>query len=352
MINLIQWPGSDSRFPQTTASPPPPGEGAPQQAPVEAPVKKTRRRLFIKYVALFVAVVLLALSASGAFDVYFYYNEHKVSLIRIQREQAEAAAAKIGQFVKEIESQLGWTTQLPWSAGSIDQRRFDALRLLRQVPAITELAQLDATGKERLRVSRLAMDVVGSGTDLSKDPKFTEAVANKVYYGPVYFRRESEPYMTLAIAGTRRDAGRQRRRGEPQADLGRGLADQGRRARPCLRGRRAGPADRASGHQPGPAQYRHVAPARRCAPRAARRVRQPSRCRRPRISKGSAVLTAHAPVAPLGWLMFVELPIEEAYAPLWASLQRLSHDPAGGAGASPCSPACSWHAAWSGRSGR
>ena len=86
-------------------------------------------------------------------------------------------------------------------------RRFDALRLLRQVPAITELAQIDSTGKERLRVSRLAMDVVDSGLDLSKDPKFTEAVANKVYYGPVYFRRESEPYMTLSLAGTRKDAG-------------------------------------------------------------------------------------------------------------------------------------------------
>ena len=36
------------------------------------------------------------------------------------------------------------------------------------------------------------------------------------------------------------------------------------------------------------------------------------------------MLTASAPVAPLGWLMFVELPLEEAYAPLWASLQRLS----------------------------
>ncbi len=145
--------------------------------------------------------------SNGIFEVFFYYREHKAALIRIQHEQAEAAAAKIGQFVKEIESQLGWTTQLPWSAGSIEQRRFDALRLLRQVPAITELAQVDSTGKERLRVSRLAMDVVDSGLDLSKDPKFTEAVAHKVYYGPVYFRRESEPYMTLSLAGTRKDAG-------------------------------------------------------------------------------------------------------------------------------------------------
>ena len=182
-------------------------DDASQRPAVESPVPKTRRRLFTKYVTLFVAVVCIALLSNGIFDVLFYYQEHKASLIRIQREQAEAAAAKIGQFVKEIESQLGWTTQLPWSAGSIEQRRFDALRLLRQVPAITELSQLDASGKERLRVSRLAMDVVGSGTDFSKDPKFTEAVAHKVYYGPVYFRRESEPYMTLAIAGTRRDAG-------------------------------------------------------------------------------------------------------------------------------------------------
>src|SRR3954451_14011126 len=182
-------------------------DGAQQHRASTDVLPKTRRRLFTKYVALFVAVVCVALLSNGIFDVYFYYQEHKASLIRIQREQAEAAAAKIGQFIKEIESQLGWTTQLPWSAGSIEQRRFDALRLLHQVPAITELAQADSTGRERLRVSRLAMDVLDSGVDLSKDPKFTEAVAHKVYYGPVYFRRKSEPYMTLALAGTRKDAG-------------------------------------------------------------------------------------------------------------------------------------------------
>ena len=37
---------------------------------------------------------------------------------------------------------------------------------------------------------------------------------------------------------------------------------------------------------------------------------------------GQKVLTAYAPVAPLGWLVFVETPIEEAYAPLYASIER------------------------------
>ena len=121
--------------------------------------------------------------------------------------QAQGIADKLTQFIKESQNQVGWITQLPPTLGSIDQHRFDALRLLRQAPAITELSQLDAEGKEYIKVSRLAMDVVGSGTDYSKEAKFTETKAKKIYYGPVYMRRESEPYMTLGMAGTRFDAG-------------------------------------------------------------------------------------------------------------------------------------------------
>src|SRR5207302_840433 len=149
------------------------------QGVLDAVVEKSGWRqisgpLFRKYVALFLAVVCVALLSNGLFEIWFSYREYKAALIRIQREQAEAAAGKISQFIKEIESQIGWTTQLPWSAGTIEQRRFDGLRLLRQVPAITELSQLDANGREQLRVSRLAMDVVASQVEYSKDPKFTE----------------------------------------------------------------------------------------------------------------------------------------------------------------------------------
>jgi hypothetical protein len=106
---------------------------------------------------------------------------------RILLLQAEYAAVVIGQFIKEIERQLGWTTQVPWSAGSIEQRRFDVLRLLRQVPSIVEVALLDDTGKERLRVSRLAMEVVASGADLSSEPQFVQATAKRSTTGRSIF---------------------------------------------------------------------------------------------------------------------------------------------------------------------
>ena len=295
-----------------------------KRASTDVPIPKTRRRLFTKYVALFVAVVCVALLSNGIFDVFFYYQEHKASLIRIQREQAEAAAAKIGQFIKEIESQLGWTTQLPWSAGSIEQRRFDALRLLRQVPAITELAQLDAGGKERLRVSRLAMDVVASGTDFSNDPKFTEAVARKVYYGPVYFRRESEPYMTLAIAGTRRDAGVSV--AEVNLKLIWDVVSQikvGEHGHAYV----VDAQGRLIAHPDISLVLRNTDMSRLAQVRAARSGAgdsPPETVQEADNIEGRKVLTAYAPVVPLGWLVFVELPADEAYAPLYAALQRLA----------------------------
>ena len=71
---------------------------------------------------------------------------------------------------------------------------------MRQTPAITELSFLNSAGQECLRVSRLAMNVAGCQADYSQDPKFREAMAGKTYFGPVYFRNQSEPYMTLALA--------------------------------------------------------------------------------------------------------------------------------------------------------
>jgi signal transduction histidine kinase len=289
----------------------------------QAPRTSIRSRLFTKYVALFVAVVAVALLSNGIFEVFFYYREHKAALIRIQHEQAEAAAAKISQFIKEIESQLGWTTQLPWSAASLENRRFDALRLLRQVPAITELAQIDSTGHERLRVSRLAMDVVDSGLDLSQDPKFTEAVAHKVYYGPVYFRRESEPYMTLALAGTRKDAGVSI--AEVNLKLIWDVVSQikvGEHGHAYV----VGAEGRLIAHPDISLVLRNTDMSKLSQVRMAQANGGliPEALEDAKNIQGQEVLTASAPIMPLRWTMFVELPVEEAYASLYAALQRLA----------------------------
>jgi signal transduction histidine kinase len=139
-----------------------------------------KRGLFLKYVVLFVGLVAAVLVINSALGLWFVYQENRRASI-------------------EVERQIGWVAQAQWAALPVDQRRFDYVRLMRQVPAITELVQIDREGREQLKVSRLTMDVVGSGTDLSKEPAFVEAMGKRVWFGPVYFRKESEPYMTMAV---------------------------------------------------------------------------------------------------------------------------------------------------------
>lgn len=281
---------------------------------------KTRGRLFRKYVLLFSSIVGTALLANGAVETWFLYRDHTELLLRVQREQAEAAATKIGQFIKEIEGQLGWTTQLPWSAGALDQRRFDALRLLRQVPAITELTQIDADGRERLRISRLATDVINSQEDLSRDPRFTQSAGRRTYSGPVYFRRESEPYMTLAVSGARRDAGVSAAEVNlkfiwdvvSQIKVGNG----GRAYVVDAQGRLiAHPDISLVLRNTDFSSLTQVQAARAAGP-------SPENALSAQDFQGQKVLTAFAPIAPLGWWVFAELPLEEAYAPLIASIKR------------------------------
>ena len=281
-----------------------------------------RSRLFFKYTLLFVAVVVLALLANGGFEVWFSYQEHKGSLIKIQQQQAVAAADKIEEFITQIESQVGWTTQLPWTDGTLDQRRFDALRLLRQVPAITELAQIDAAGHEQLKVSRLTMDVVGSGIDYSHKPEFTQAVAHKVYYGPVYFRRESEPYMTLSLAGTRRDTGVS----IAQVNL-KLIWDVVSKIKVGEHGRAyvVDSGGRLIAHPDISLVLRNTDMSRLAQVQGARAGSAAATVEEADDIGGHKVLTAYAPVNPLGWFVFVETPIEEAYAPLYRSILRTGY---------------------------
>ena len=278
--------------------------------------------LFWKYVVLFAAVMSSALITNSLVDIWFTYQEHRSALIRLQKEQAGAAAEKISQFIKEIEGHLGWTTHLSWSIPSMEQRELDGIRLLRQVPAINELSLLDDQGREQLRISRQAMDRIHGNADFSSDERFTAAIANKVYYGPVKFRRGSEPFMTLAVAGARRDAGVSTAEVNlthiwdviNQIHVGRSgktyvVDGQGRLI----------------AHPDISLVLRNTDLSRLAQVQGARQHAKSPGAHQAMIALdvyGDRVLTAHANATPLDWLVFVEIPEHEANEPLYAALAR------------------------------
>jgi signal transduction histidine kinase/CheY-like chemotaxis protein len=284
--------------------------------------RSARGALFRKYVVLFATAIGLALVANNLVNVWFTYSEYRDDIVRFQKEQAAVAASKISQFIKEIEGQLGWMTHLSWGMPTADQRELDAQRLMRQVPAITELALLDERGREQLRFLRQAEDRVGSGIDYSMDDRFKLAVANKAYYGAVYFRRETEPYMTLSVAGTRRDTGvtvaevnlkhiwdvvNQIHVGQKGSAYV--VDSQGRLL--------AHPDISLVLRQTDLSQLSQVKSARSALKSAADEPPQTAL-----DIRGQRVISAFARADPLNWLVFVELPEAEANAPLYGALTR------------------------------
>ena len=306
-----------------------------------------RGRLFRKYALLFIALIAAALLINSAFDFWFSYQENKAALFHIQREKAQAAAARIEEFVEEIERQIGWTTHAQWAAGPLDQRLQDFSRLLRQVPPITELSELDGEGREQLKVSRLSINVIGSGQDFSQSPAFIGAKASRIWFSPVYFRKQSEPYMTLAIARDGRNAGvtvaeinlkliwdvitalRIGQGGYAYVVDGRGRLIAHPDISLVLRDTDLSNLPQVAAALRLPTAAALPSPAALPAPTGGGALAwglggmsSDSAVTVAKSLAGRSVLTAHATIAPLGWHVFVEVPLREAFAPLYGAAMR------------------------------
>ena len=300
-------------------------------------------RLFRKYVVVLLVLVGGALITSSLVELYFSYRETQRAIVRVERAKAVATAAGIEQFLKEVEQQVRETTRTAsddpdasqvgqgrlgfregLGAAMAEQRELDFLRVLRNVPAVSELSHLDLAGKEQLRVSRLDPDVVGSQEDFSQAPKFLEARAGKTYWSPVYLRNESEPYVTLAVPVGKYAVE------VTTAEIGLGAV-----------------LKMVSQIDVGPGGYAYVVDSRNhlVAHPDSRMLREKRdlsalvQVKAARIDRsvptadvpiamvadglgGGRVLAAHAAIAPLGWFVFVERPAADAYAPLRAPIIR------------------------------
>jgi signal transduction histidine kinase len=282
----------------------------------------SRGSLFRKYVLYFVVLVSAAVVVSGMVGLYFTYQENKAALLALQREKAASVAARIEGYVQEIEHQLGWMRLPQIGPSNLEQRRIDFLKLLRQVPAITDLTYLDRTGSEQLKVSRLSMDVAGSRQDFSSDPKFTAVKSGGAYFSPVYFRKETEPYMTIAVAGTSEQAGIT----VAEVNL-KFIWDVITRIKIGKRGLAyvVDSGGQLIAHPDISLVLQKLNLSTLPQVKAAREAQQADDVGRFAISRnlhGEEVLTAQASIAPLGWYVFVEQPLQEAFAPLYDSLAR------------------------------
>jgi signal transduction histidine kinase len=162
---------------------------------------RRRGRLVRHYFILSVVLIGGGLIVSGLLEIYFRYRESREQIALLHREVAAGAAFKIERFVQEIEGAMRAATKTREIAlkGLTPEYRFELEKLLTIARPITEVTALDAQGIARVRESRLRAVFPVEQRDHSGSGAFHQAREGKSYFGPVYFVRGSEPYMTIAV---------------------------------------------------------------------------------------------------------------------------------------------------------
>ncbi|MEJ7805071.1 MAG: ATP-binding protein [Telluria sp.] len=133
--------------------------------------------------------------------------------MREQRGRADAlliaetrlASVHIQSYLSDIVGSMTWLLDLdqPGVQPSLAEIRDYAHRLLRKVPALSQLRYVNRDGCMQLAVSRVATDREGSCAEpaLAADEiaLLGKARQHQLAYGPVQFRDGSEPSMTIAM---------------------------------------------------------------------------------------------------------------------------------------------------------
>jgi two-component system, NtrC family, sensor kinase len=288
---------------------------------VYAPARP-HRRLIWRYTVVVVALVAAAILSVGLTELYFSYQDSKRALTRVERDKASSAAALIEQEMDEILRQLTGVAQPTVGRGNAGrtERTQSFHHILDRDELVSQLSYLDANGREQVFTNPLEVDRLGQGIDRSRTPEFLRARTEERYFGPVYFERESQPHMKIAVAEIAPG------RGVVVAEIDlRFLGQIMERARVGTTGYAYIVDDDGVlvSHRDRNLVLRHTSFASLPQVRAALRGEESADgVTSGHDVEGTGVLSAYQTIDSLGWHVFVEEPLSEAFAPLKSAIWR------------------------------
>src|SRR2546427_2679888 len=288
---------------------------------------RRRERLVRKYFVVSVILIAGGLISGGLLEIYFRYIEGLEQVGSTQQDAAVGAAVRIERFIQDVATTMKAATKsAELSSPRISKEyEFELKRLLFLAPAITEAVALDIDGAVRAQVSRFRAASLVTG-DLSQSAAFKETSRGKSYFGPVYFR-DSDPYVVVAVP-IERLAGEIIGVLHAETSL-KDILD-------VVSSVKLGKVGYAyvvtrSGDLIAHANSRLVSQRRnlRHLDQVTAAYRSEPREFRPkaivtRNIEGQKVFSSHALIPILDWAVFIERPVGEAYAPIYASLLRTS----------------------------
>jgi HAMP domain-containing protein len=161
----------------------------------------SRDRLVRRYFFISVMFIGGGLIVSSFLEIYFRYHESQKQVAILQSEIAAAAVLKVEQFLEQIQNGMKAATinSVVAKDGLSPEYEFELKKLLSLVPSITDVVAIDANGVPRLYVSRLRAGPWKVAEGIYNSSVFQQAKRGVSSFGPVYFKQDTEPYMTSMV---------------------------------------------------------------------------------------------------------------------------------------------------------
>jgi len=278
----------------------------------------------------FLASVLLisgGLITSGLLELYFRYQESWEHFGQIQNEVAAAAAFKIENFVEDIERSIRAATKTREIVrdGLTPEYQWELRRLLVNAPSITQAIAYDLNGSKRAAARRSGPVLTQTKWDPPAPVVLQSAQQGKTHIGSVYFPDGTGPYMTIAVP-IERYVGEVIGVLQAEVDL--------KAVWEVISDIHVGKAGHAylvarSGELIAHPDISLVLQKRNLAQldqvKAAFQSDTGSSNSKALVTNnliGKKVFCSYTVIPSLGWAVFTELPIQEVYAPLYASMLR------------------------------
>ncbi len=286
-------------------------------------------RLVRHYFLASVILISGGLITSGFLELYFRYQESWEHFGKIQKEVAAGAAFKIENFVDEIERSIRAATKTREIVrdGLTPEYQWELRRLLVNAPSITQAIGYDLNGVKRAAARRSGAVLTKTKCDPPAPGALQSAQQGKTYIGSVYFPDGTGPYMTIAVP-IERYVGEVIGVLQAEVDLKavwEVISDihVGKAGHAYLVARSgeliAHPDISLVLQKRNLAQLDHVKAAFQSDTRSSN-----SKALVTNNLLGKKVFSSYTVIPTLGWAVFTELPIQEVYAPLYASMLRTS----------------------------
>jgi signal transduction histidine kinase/CheY-like chemotaxis protein len=161
-----------------------------------------RGRIVRRHFLTFATLVGGSLVISVLVEMGLRYQETRRNLEVAHHQTAELAALRIRNYIEGVAEAVRLAAQPRHVvAGRItDDYAFELRKLLRSVPAIRDVIAVGLDGREQLRLSRIGPSLPDARADHTTDAYFAAARAGQTYFGPVIFPAESfEPRILIAV---------------------------------------------------------------------------------------------------------------------------------------------------------